>query len=122
MMTIKLALDPRLADSLTDNHVVREDGPNSGVPQITICFDIDANGILNISAEDKTIGQKNKITITNYKDRLSKEEIEKMVQEAEKCKAEDEALKRKRIRRFETRIGSLPGEGLMVMGLVLILS
>ncbi|ONK62266.1 uncharacterized protein A4U43_C07F2140, partial [Asparagus officinalis] len=49
-----------------------------GVPQITVCFDIDANGILNVSAEDKTTGQKNKITITNDKGRLSKEEIEKM--------------------------------------------
>ncbi|EEC75662.1 hypothetical protein OsI_12445 [Oryza sativa Indica Group] len=47
-----------------------------GVPQITVCFDIDANGILNVSAEDKTTGQKNKITITNDKGRLSKEEIE----------------------------------------------
>ncbi|XWS28850.1 hypothetical protein CRYUN_Cryun25bG0107000 [Craigia yunnanensis] len=46
-----------------------------GVPQITVCFDIDANGILNVSAEDKTTGQKNKITITNDKGRLSKEEI-----------------------------------------------
>ncbi|GFP96745.1 heat shock cognate 70 kDa protein [Phtheirospermum japonicum] len=55
-----------------------------GVPQITVCFDIDANGILNVSAEDKTTGQKNKITITNDKGRLSKEDIEKMVQEAEK--------------------------------------
>merc|ERR1712146_117170 len=62
-----------------------------GVPQITVCFDIDANGILNVSAEDKTTGQKNKITITNDKGRLSKEEIERMVQEAEKYKEEDEA-------------------------------
>ncbi|KAG2317945.1 hypothetical protein Bca52824_021067 [Brassica carinata] len=66
-----------------------------GVPQITVCFDIDANGILNVSAEDKTTGQKNKITITNDKGRLSKEEIEKMVQEAEKYKAEDEEHKKK---------------------------
>uniref|UniRef100_A0A453M9E0 Heat shock protein 70 n=1 Tax=Aegilops tauschii subsp. strangulata TaxID=200361 RepID=A0A453M9E0_AEGTS len=44
-------------------------------------FDIDANGILNVSAEDKTTGQKNKITITNDKGRLSKDDIEKMVQE-----------------------------------------
>jgi len=48
-----------------------------GVPQINVCFDIDANGILNVSAEDKTTGQKNKITITNDKGRLSKEEIER---------------------------------------------
>ncbi|KAK8563695.1 hypothetical protein V6N12_035836 [Hibiscus sabdariffa] len=66
-----------------------------GVPQITVCFDIDANGILNVSAEDKTTGQKNKITITNDKGRLSKEEIEKMVQEAEKYKSEDEEHKKK---------------------------
>lgn len=66
-----------------------------GVPQITVCFDIDANGILNVSAEDKTTGQKNKITITNDKGRLSKDEIEKMVQDAEKYKAEDEELKLK---------------------------
>mmetsp|Transcript_7690 Transcript_7690/g.47539 ORF Transcript_7690/g.47539 Transcript_7690/m.47539 type:complete len:596 (-) Transcript_7690:472-2259(-) len=61
-----------------------------GVPQINVIFDIDANGILNVSAEDKTTGKKNKITITNDKGRLSKEEIERMVQDAEKYKAEDE--------------------------------
>lgn len=66
-----------------------------GVPQITVCFDIDANGILNVSAEDKTTGQKNKITITNDKGRLSKDEIERMVQEAEKYKTEDEDHKKK---------------------------
>ncbi|KAK4356542.1 hypothetical protein RND71_025513 [Anisodus tanguticus] len=66
-----------------------------GVPQITVCFDIDPNGILNVSAEDKTTGQKNKITITNDKGKLSKEETEKMVQEAEKYKAEDEKHKKK---------------------------
>merc|ERR1711966_30148 len=66
-----------------------------GVPQINVCFDVDANGILNVSAEDKSTGQKNKITITNDKGRLSKEEIERMVQEAEKYKAEDEEHKKK---------------------------
>jgi L1 cell adhesion molecule like protein len=66
-----------------------------GVPQITVCFDIDANGILNVSAEDKTTGQKNKITITNDKGRLSKDDIEKMVQDAEKYKSEDEDHKKK---------------------------
>lgn len=66
-----------------------------GVPQINVCFDIDANGILNVSAEDKTAGVKNKITITNDKGRLSKEDIEKMVQDAEKYKAEDEMVKKK---------------------------
>ncbi|KAL4576331.1 hypothetical protein LXL04_012423 [Taraxacum kok-saghyz] len=66
-----------------------------GVPQINVCFDIDANGILNVSAEDKVGGRKNKITITNDKGRLSKEDIEKMVMEAERYKAEDEEHKRK---------------------------
>ena len=66
-----------------------------GVPQISVAFDIDANGILNVSAEDKTTGKKNKITITNDKGRLSKEDIERMVQEAEKYKEEDEAHTKK---------------------------
>ncbi|ESQ50099.1 hypothetical protein EUTSA_v10002169mg [Eutrema salsugineum] len=66
-----------------------------GGPQITFCFDIDANGILNVSAEDKTTGKKKKITITNNKGHLSKDEIEKMVQEAEKYKSEDEDHKKK---------------------------
>lgn len=66
-----------------------------GVPQINVCFDIDANGILNVSAEDKTAGVKNKITITNDKGRLSKDEIERMVRDAEKYKAEDESVKKK---------------------------
>jgi len=66
-----------------------------GVPQINVVFDIDANGILNVSAEDKTTGNKNKITITNDKGRLSKDEIERMVQEAEKYKSEDEDHRKK---------------------------
>merc|ERR1712100_648250 len=66
-----------------------------GVPQINVIFDIDANGILNVSAEDKTTGIKNKITITNDKGRLSSDEIQRLVQEAEKYKAEDEAHKKK---------------------------
>jgi len=61
-----------------------------GVPQIEVTFDIDANGILNVSAQDKSTGKQNKITITNDKGRLSKDEIERMVQDAEKYKAEDE--------------------------------
>ncbi|KAK2704777.1 heat shock 70 kDa protein cognate 4-like [Artemia franciscana] len=61
-----------------------------GVPQIEVTFDIDANGILNVSATDKSTGRENKITITNDKGRLSKEEIERMVNEAEKYRAEDE--------------------------------
>merc|ERR1719245_3016690 len=59
-----------------------------GVPQIKVTFDIDANGILNVSASDKSTGKVNKITITNDKGRLSKEEIERMVNDAEKFKAE----------------------------------
>jgi len=66
-----------------------------GVPQIEVTFDIDANGILNVSACDKSTGKENKITITNDKGRLSKEDIEKMVNDAEKYKAEDEAQRDK---------------------------
>ncbi|KAJ3143165.1 70-kilodalton heat shock protein [Physocladia obscura] len=62
-----------------------------GVPQIEVTFDVDANGILNVSAVDKSTGKQNKITITNDKGRLTKEEIERMVAEAEKYKADDEA-------------------------------
>jgi len=64
-----------------------------GQPQIDVCFDIDANGILNVSAVEKSTGKENKITITNDKGRLSQDEIERMVQEAEKFKAEDDANK-----------------------------
>jgi len=66
-----------------------------GVPQIEVTFDIDANGILNVSAVDKGTGKINKITITNDKGRLSKEEIEKMVNDAEKFKGEDEKMKKR---------------------------
>ena len=61
-----------------------------GVPQVEVTFDIDANGILNVTAADKTTGKEEKITITNDKGRLSKEEIEKMVNEAEEFKQADE--------------------------------
>ena len=61
-----------------------------GVPQIEVTFDIDRNGILNVSAADKSTGRTNKITITNDKGRLSAEEIERMVKEAEDYKAEDD--------------------------------
>merc|ERR1719248_513406 len=66
-----------------------------GVPQIDVTFDIDANGILNVNAADKSTGKSQQITITNDKGRLSKEDIEKMVQDAEKYKAEDEEHKKK---------------------------
>jgi len=64
-----------------------------GVPQIEVTFDIDANGILNVSAADKSTGKSERITITNDKGRLSKEEIEKMVREADKYKADDDKHK-----------------------------
>jgi len=67
-----------------------------GVPQIEVSFDIDENGILNVSATDKSTNKSSKITITNNKGRLSKEEIERLVKEAEKFKGEDEII-RKRI-------------------------
>merc|ERR1712242_6966 len=66
-----------------------------GTPQIEVTFDVDANGILNVSAVEKAGGKTEKITITNDKGRLSKEEIEKMVDESEKFKAEDDKQKEK---------------------------
>merc|ERR1712159_954071 len=60
-----------------------------GVPQIEVSFEIDANGILNVGAEDKGTGKNEKITITNDKGRLSQDEIERMVQEAEEFQEED---------------------------------
>ncbi|KAJ5216446.1 uncharacterized protein N7498_002853 [Penicillium cinerascens] len=61
-----------------------------GVPQIEVTFDLDANGIMNVSAVEKGTGKTHKITISNDKGRLSKEEIERMLAEAEKYKEEDE--------------------------------
>jgi len=66
-----------------------------GMPQIEVVFDIDSNGILNVSASEKSSGKSNKIAITNDKGRLSKEEIERMVAEAEKYKNEDEEMREK---------------------------
>jgi len=66
-----------------------------GVPQIEITYDIDANGILNVSASDKSTGKSNQITITNEKGRLSQAEIDRMVGEAEQFKEEDEKNKQK---------------------------
>ncbi|KAM8844787.1 heat shock 70 kDa protein 1 [Spinachia spinachia] len=67
-----------------------------GIPQIEVTFDVDANGILNVSAVDKSTGKEKKITITNDKGRLSKEEIERMLRDAETYKAEDD-LQRDRV-------------------------
>ncbi len=61
-----------------------------GVPQIEVTYDIDANGILIVSAVEKSTGKEHKITITNDKSRLSNKEVEKMIAEAEKFKEEDE--------------------------------
>ena len=66
-----------------------------GVPQIEVTFDLDANGIMNVSALEKGTGKTNQIVITNDKGRLSKEEIERMLAEAEKFKEEDEAEARR---------------------------
>ena len=66
-----------------------------GQPQIDVSFDIYANGILNVSAVDKSTGNEQKITITNDKGRLSEQDIERMVAEAEKYAQEDDAMKEK---------------------------
>merc|ERR1712093_444405 len=66
-----------------------------GVPQIEVTFDLDANGVMNVSAKDKASGKDKNITITNDKGRLSQDDIERMVNEAEKYAAEDEMIKEK---------------------------
>jgi L1 cell adhesion molecule like protein len=85
-----------------DNHLLGNFGLTAippaprGVPKIEVTFDIDANGILNVTAVEKAGGQENKITIKNDSGRLSKEEIEKMLADAEKYKKEDD-VQRERI-------------------------
>ena len=64
-----------------------------GTPQVEITYDVDANGILQVSAVEKSTGKAEKITITNQSSRLSKEEIERMVEEAEKFKEDDEKIR-----------------------------
>jgi len=66
-----------------------------GVPVIEITYDVDANGILNVSAVEKSTGKSQKITITNDKNRMSADDIEKLVKEAEKFKEQDEAIRKK---------------------------
>lgn len=64
-----------------------------GVPQIEVTFDVDANGIMNIEALDKGSGNKNNVTITNDSGRLNQDDIERMVEESEKYKKEDDELR-----------------------------
>eukprot|EP01094_Clydonella_sp_ATCC50884_P000001 TRINITY_DN0_c0_g1_i1.p1 TRINITY_DN0_c0_g1~~TRINITY_DN0_c0_g1_i1.p1 ORF type:complete len:661 (-),score=362.44 TRINITY_DN0_c0_g1_i1:64-2046(-) len=64
-----------------------------GVPQIEVTFEVDVDGILNVAAEDKATGTREQITITSDKDRLSQEDIERMVQEAEEMAEEDMRIK-----------------------------
>lgn len=66
---------------------------NRGTPQIEVTFEVDANGILNVKAQDKASGRSEKITITNDKGRLSQEEIDRMVREAEEFADEDKKVK-----------------------------
>lgn len=84
-----------------DNHQLGQFDLNNippaprGTPQIDVTFEIDANGILNVAAEDKSTGNKEQITITNDKGRLSQEEIDRMVKEAEEFAEADKAMKEK---------------------------
>ncbi|EAR95998.1 heat shock 70 kDa protein (macronuclear) [Tetrahymena thermophila SB210] len=84
-----------------DNHLLGKFGLEGiapaprGVPQIEVSFDIDENGILNVTAVDKASNKSNKITITNQKGRFSQSEIDRLVREAEQYKAEDEKVKQK---------------------------
>ena len=64
-----------------------------GTPQIEITYDVDSNGILNVSAVEKSSGKEERITISNESNRLSKEDIERMVNDAEKFKDEDEKIR-----------------------------
>nr|AAB52423.1 cytoplasmic heat shock protein 70 [Trichomonas vaginalis] len=66
-----------------------------GVPQIEVTFDVNADGIMNVSAQDKSTGNVKKITIKNDKGRLSQADIDRMVSDAEKYKAQDEEIKKK---------------------------
>jgi len=66
-----------------------------GVPQIEVSFEIDVNGILRVSAEDKGTGNKNNIVINNDQNRLSPEDIDRMINDAEKFAEEDKRVKEK---------------------------
>ncbi|XP_073042179.1 heat shock cognate 70 kDa protein-like [Primulina eburnea] len=89
--------NPRTDDNILLGEFWLSDIPLApkGVPRFDVTFDIDANGILNVSAVDKTTGNNSSVTITNVKGRLSKDEIEKMVRNAENYRDEDRKLKKK---------------------------
>ena len=82
-----------------DNHILGKFDLNGippaprGVPQIEVTFEIDVNGILKVSAEDKGTGKKEKITITNDQNRLSPEDIERMIKDAKHFEEEDSKMK-----------------------------
>eukprot|EP01134_Creolimax_fragrantissima_P004423 CFRG4423T1 len=84
-----------------DNHVLGKFDLNGiapaprGTPQIEVTFDVDANGILNVSAQDKATGRSEKITVTNDAGRLSQSDIDKMLADAEKFASQDEAQRQK---------------------------
>lgn len=85
-----------------------------GIPQIEVVYDLDANGILNVSASEKSTGKSNKITITNDKGRLSKEDIDRMVEEAEQYK-NDDLLMKERVEaknKLEEQIYIIKGKGM----------
>ena len=84
-----------------------------GVPQIEVTFEIDANGILKVSASDKVAGKHESITITNDKSRLSKEDIERMVEEAERYAEED----KKNAERIEAKNGIVTPRHQLKIGL-----
>merc|ERR1711959_43885 len=68
-------------------------GAPRGVPQIEVCFDIDANGIMNIAAKDKSNGNTKNMTVEKNKRNLDERDVERLAAEAEKYKAEDEAVR-----------------------------
>ncbi|XP_073127728.1 heat shock cognate 70 kDa protein-like [Henckelia pumila] len=92
---------PRRSDNILLGTFVLSGIPPAprGTEKFNVCFDIDANGILTVSAENKTSNRKNSITISDFKGMLSKTEIDRMLKEAERFKLEDEGHKKK----FEAR-------------------
>ncbi|XP_073127006.1 heat shock 70 kDa protein 18-like [Henckelia pumila] len=87
---------PRTSDNILLGTLVLYGIPPAprGVPEIHVCFEVDANGMLCVSAEDKTTRKKNSMTVHNVKDLLSKDEIARMLEEAERFKFQDEELKK----------------------------